>query len=122
MRIDQDSQRWSEIDRLEDKALGMFTGGMLLSISEDALSKEVRAFPVADPSEVEAFLDSIGLTRVVSKRVETVGEMREAIGVFVKTYPELAMAARNFETMQDEAVRTVYEELADLVKRSKERG
>ena len=65
-----ESQRWSKLDELEDKALGMFVGGMLLDVDADALSKQPVAIPPTDISRVEALLDSIGVQRSAPKKVK----------------------------------------------------
>lgn len=122
MMKEKDNQRRSELDELEDKALGMFTGGLLLTLDPDALSKEPVALPQVDADAVESLLDSMGVTRVTPKRAETVEAMKKEISFIFETNAEVAMlAARNFEALPDEAVKSIYEELLELQEKARRR-
>lgn len=119
----KDEQRWAELDALENKAHGILAGGMLLDIDPEALSKEPLAMPDISLPEVEAFLDSIGVRRNVPAKAETVAEMKKAISRIFETNAKVAMlAARNFESLPDEAVKSVYLELLELQERARRRG
>lgn len=119
MRMETDDRRWSELDALEDSALGMFVGGLLLKLDADALLRERAPFPNRDAEGVEAFLDSIGVRRVSPKKAESVEEMRKEIVSFFEANAEMAtLAARNFQEASDEAIKSIYEELVDLRRRA----
>ena len=123
MMEDNQNKRWSKLDELEDKALGMFVGGMLLDTDADALSKEPVALPPLDLSEVEALLQSIGVRRATPRKAETVAEMKQQIVFILETNAQVAsIAARNFESFPDEAVKTIYEELLELQQKSNRKG
>ncbi len=117
------SQWWSEIDALENKALGMFAGGMLLDTDADALSKQPEALPRVDFNKVDAFLGSMGAKRIAPKKAETVEEMKQQIIFIFETNAQIAsIAARNFESLPDEAVKSIYEEILELQLRASRRG
>lgn len=117
------SQWWSEIDALENKALGVFVGGLLLDTDANALSKQPEALPPADLDKVESLLTSMGARRVAPKKAETVDDMKKEITLFFETNAQFAMlAARSFESLPDETVKTIYEQLLDLQQRARRRG
>jgi hypothetical protein len=117
------SQWWSEIDALENKALGVFAGGLLLDTDANALSKRMEALPPADFDKVETLLESMGARRLASKKAETVDDMKKEITLFFETNAQVAMlAARSFESLPDETVKTIYDQLLDLQQRARRRG
>lgn len=123
MRIKTDDRRWSELDALEDNALGMFVGGLLLKLDADALSREPAPLPNRDIEGVETFLDSIGVRRISPDKAASVEEMRKEIVSFFEANAEMAtLAARNFKEASDEAIKSIYDELVDLRQRSSRRG
>ncbi len=117
------SQWWSEIDALENKGLGMFTGGLILDLDPDALASQTEAIASVNSGEVESFLESLGAKRIAIKKAETVEEMKAQIVYIFQTNAALAsIAARNFESLPDEAVKSIYEEILDLQARASRRA
>jgi len=110
-----DNSKWlSEIQVLEDQAGGMFVGGMLLDIDAGALSSYEGTLPPGDVNEVEAFLDSMGAMRLLPKEA-SIEEMKQQIIQVLEASARIAsIAARNFESLPDEAVKSVYDELFEI--------
>lgn len=54
---DKATQHWAELEQLENKAHGSFTGGLLLSVDPNALLFEEQLFPTSDPEVVNTILD-----------------------------------------------------------------
>lgn len=116
-------QRWSQLDELEDKALGMFVGGMLLDVDADALSKEPVVRALVNISEIEHLLDARGVVRNTPKKTETVSEMKKQIVRIFETNAQYAsIAARNFDALPDDAVTSIYEELLELQQKARRKG
>ena len=123
MMKNNQNQRWSKLDELEDKALGMFVGGMLLDTDAEALSKEPVALPPVDINQIEALLDAQGVVRMTPKKAETVAEMKKEIVLIFETSAQYAsIAARNFDALPDDAVKSIYEELLELQQKARRKG
>jgi hypothetical protein len=117
------NQWWSEIDALENKSPGLFVGGLLLDTGANAISKEPAALLPADFDKVESLLESMGARRLAPKKGETVDEMKKEITLFFEINAHVAMlAARSFESLPDETVKTIYDQFLALQQRARRKG
>lgn len=109
---DQDKKWWSEIDEFENKAHGLLAGGMVVDAGN---STQTEISQTVDHQEIASLLESVGAKRATPGNAETVAEMKqEIIHLFEASAQMAAIAARNFESLPDEAVKNVYEELMQL--------
>lgn len=123
MTREETDRAWSELEKLEDKAHGAFAGGLYLSVDRDALSKEQRTLPEADPEAVETLLDALEVPKSRTRRADSPDAMKREMSAFFTKHSEMAkLAARGFEELSDEAAKSIYEEFIELQEKAKGSG
>jgi predicted aspartyl protease len=119
----EDSRRhmWAEVDALEQEARGMFVGGMLVDSGIDvgmdsgATSTDIEDEHKMRSAITRAFLTAMGATPTGEVRAASIEAMRQEIARVMHANARVAMiTARNLDSLPEDVVESIYDELAEL--------